>query len=228
MLQNRPTWVVIWINQIPGTFNFAALEFDYNCIGMKKKLGMVLWLGHLLYRIPTPMNCCLKWQHRFSTCYHSYVNDCPLLTCRCRTNSVYGSNCFIQNKPWQVTAKFFQDVRLGSSRENIKHFKDLKVFQSSTPQNYCIGILMNKTKAKQISGLSQVNVFQCSFFQLANLYSLANLIAVFFSWTKGCEELTSSAEVCSWIYSHGSQPKETVKLFLLAVKILPIELLISE
>lgn len=137
---------------------------------------------------------------------------------------MYGSNCFIQHKPWQITAKFLQGVRLGSSQENVKCFKDLKDFQSSTGQSYCIGTLMNKNKAKQISGLSQVSVFQCSFFQHSKP-SLANLIAVLFSWTSGCEVWMRSAEVCSGIYSHDSQPKKTVKLFLQAMK-LPVELLI--
>lgn len=123
MLWNRPTWTVIWINQISaGTFMFAALEFDYNCIGMQKKNRDGLWLGSLLYHAPSPINCCQKWQHGFCIWYHrhSYVNECPLVTFRCRTNSVYGSNCFFQHKPWQVTLKLFQGVRLGKFTRKCK------------------------------------------------------------------------------------------------------------
>lgn len=72
-----------------------------------------------------------------------------------------------------------------SSQGNIKCFKDLKDFQSSTPESYCIGTLMNKTKAKEFSGLSQVSILQCSFFQHPEPYSLINLNAVLFSWASG-------------------------------------------
>lgn len=72
-----------------------------------------------------------------------------------------------------------------SSQGNIKCFKDLKDFQSSTPESYCIGTLMTKTKAKEFSGLSQVSILQCSFFQHPEPYSLINLNAVLFSGASG-------------------------------------------
>lgn len=69
-----------------------------------------------------------------------------------------------------------------SSQGNIKYFKDLKDFQPSTPQSYCIGTLMNKTKAKDFSVLSQASILQCSFFKHPEPYSLVNLNAVPFPW----------------------------------------------
>lgn len=86
-------------------------------------------------------------------CSHDYVYECDLAAYICNVNSMYGRNCFIQNKLWQVTEKILKSVKFGKfprKHKMLNRLKRLQVYYSTKLLYYYFNHLKKKKNTQRV------------------------------------------------------------------------------